>query len=213
MDGDFGDISGIIKLAKKYQALTFIDEVHGVGLYGKHGGGVAQKLGLADQIDIIQGTFAKAFGSIGGYIAGTKSIVDAVRSYAPGFIFTTSLPPMVTAAITSNIKHLKRSNIERNRHQKKVKNLKNLLEKNNIKIIPNQSHIISVIIGDAALSKEISKILLEEFNIYIQHINYPTVAVGTERLRIIPTPLHSDEMAEKLVLALKTIFTRLKIKQ
>lgn len=213
MDGDFSNIAEIIKLAKKYQALTFIDEVHGVGLYGKNGGGVAQKLGLENEIDIIQGTYAKAFGSVGGYIAATKNIVDAIRSYAAGLIFTTSLPPMVTAATISNIRYLKRSSVKRNLLQKKAKNLKALLEKNNIKVIPNQSHIVSIIIGDAALSKEVSQILLNEYDIYIQHINYPTVAVGTERLRIIPTPLHSDEMAEKLVSALKTIFTRLNIKQ
>ena len=205
MDGDFGEIAKIIDLAAKYQALTYIDEVHGVGLYGKNGGGLAQKFGLDHKIDIIQGTFGKAFGGVGGYIAANKIIIDALRCVASGFIFTTSMPPMLAAGIAANISHLRNSDSERQNHQKKVRQLKALLKDAGIKIIDNQSHIIAIIIGDAALCREVSKRLLSEYNIYIQHINYPTVARGQERLRIIPTPFHSDEMIMELVAALKEI--------
>ncbi|MBU6338424.1 MAG: 5-aminolevulinate synthase [Rickettsiales bacterium] len=205
MDGDFGKFREITDLAAKYNAMTYVDEVHGVGLYGKHGAGLAEELGLSDKIDIIQGTFAKAFGSIGGYIAGDAKLIDAIRSYASGFIFTTSLPPMVLAGILANVRHLKNSDSERRLHKKQVKKLKDALKNAEIKIVENQSHIVSVVIGDAKKSQEISKRLLQEFNIYVQHINYPTVAKGDERLRITVTPLHSDSMIEELVLALKVI--------
>ena len=205
MDGYFGKVLEIINLAKKYQALTYIDEVHGVGLYGKNGAGLCEELGVADQIDIIQGTFAKAFGGIGGYITACKTIIDAVRCVASGFIFTTSMPPAIAAAIKTNIIHIIKSPQLRELHRQKVLKLKQRLLENNIKIIPNQSHIISVIIGDAFKAKQISKSLLEDHNIYIQHINYPTVAVGEERLRIIITPLHSDEMIDDLISALKKV--------
>ncbi|MDA0902650.1 MAG: 5-aminolevulinate synthase, partial [Proteobacteria bacterium] len=205
MEGDCGDIAGIIALAKKYNALTYIDEVHGVGLYGENGAGIANKLGLSDEIDFIQGTFGKAFAGIGGYVAASKSTIDAIRSYAAGFIFTTAMSPMVAAAIVENVKHLKNSNQERELLQSKVKKLKDMIADQGIKIIDNQSHIISIIIGNAKLCKEASKMLLEEHNIYIQPINYPTVDKGEERLRIVPTPLHSDEMITKLVQALKEV--------
>ncbi len=202
MDGHIGKAVEICDLAKKYNALTFIDEVHAVGIYGKNGGGISQALNVSDKIDIIQGTFGKAFGGIGGYIAASKTIIDAIRSYGSGFIFTTSMPPMVAAAITYNIRYLKNSNTERKIHQEKVTKLKTKLAEQNIKIIDNNSHIISIIIGDAALSKKISQILLDEYKIYIQNINYPTVAKGEERLRIIITPLHTDQMIDDLVSAL-----------
>lgn len=205
MDGDFGKVAEIAALAKKYNALTFIDEVHGVGLYGNSGAGLCEKLGLQNEVDIIQGTFAKAYGCIGGYIAGKHEIIDAIRLHASGFIFTTSLPPAVCAAVIANIKHLKASSVERKKHQENVAKLKNSLIDAGIKIVENQSHIISVVIGDAKKSQEISRKLLEEFDIYVQHINYPTVAKGDERLRITVTPLHSDEMIEGLVTALKLI--------
>ncbi len=211
MDGDFGKMAEIINLAKKYNALTYVDEVHGVGLYGLDGSGISGKLDLGDKIDLIQGTFGKAYGGVGGYIAGSKLVVDAIRSYAPGFIFTTSMPPMTASAILSNVKYLTRDNSLRNQHQDRVKKLKLELEKAGIKIITNDSHIISVTIGNAALCKKVSKILLEEYNIYIQNINFPTVDIGSERLRIVPTPLHNDEMIKNLVLALKDIFKQLNI--
>lgn len=205
MDGDFGKVFEICELAKKYQALTFIDEVHGVGLYGETGAGLNEELGLADRIDIIQGTFAKAFGAIGGYIAAKSEIIDAIRGLASGFIFTTSLPPMIAAAVLANIEHLQKSSQERKKMQEKVKKLKAELQKIGVRIVENNSHIISVKIGDAARARAISKQLLDDFNIYIQHINYPTVAKGDERLRITVTPLHSDQMIEDLVFALAKI--------
>jgi 5-aminolevulinate synthase len=206
MDGDFGKISEIIDLAKKYSALTYVDEVHGVGLYGKTGAGLCEELGLANEVDIIQGTFAKSFGAIGGYIAAKHEIIDAIRSYAAGFIFTTALPPVIAAAIISNISHIRASDFERKKLHENVAKLKKALTEENIKIVENSSHIISVVIGDAAKAKEISKRLLEEFNIYVQHINYPTVAKGDERLRITVTPLHDDKMILELISALSISF-------
>jgi len=202
MDGDFGKIVEIVALAKKYSALTYVDEVHGVGLYGQTGAGLCEEIGIANEVDIIQGTFAKAFGTIGGYIAAKPEIIDAVRSLAAGFIFTTALPPVIAAATISNIKHLRISNIERKKMHQNVSHLKKALQEIKIKIVENRSHIISVVIGDAAKAREISRRLLEEFNIYVQHINYPTVAKGDERLRITITPMHSEEMIEELVSAL-----------
>jgi len=210
MHGDFSYMAEIIALAKKYNALTYIDEVHSVGLYGKNGAGLADEFGLADKIDIIQGTFGKAFGGIGGYITSTKLIIDSVRSYASGFIFTTAIPPMIAAGIVANIKYLKTSDRENREHKEKVAKLKSALEKNSIKIIPNNSHIIAVPIGDAIIVQKISKMLLDDYNIYIQHINFPTVPQGEEMLRIVPTPLHSDQMIDDLVAAIKTIFKKLK---
>ena len=211
MHGDFSHMAEIIALAKKYNALTYIDEVHSVGLYGKNGAGLADEFGLADKIDIIQGTFGKAFGGIGGYITSTKLIIDSVRSYAPGFIFTTAIPPMAAAGIIANIRHLKSSDKENKDHKEKVAKLKNALQKNSIKIIPNNSHIVAVPIGEALLVKKISKILLEDYNIYIQHINFPTVPKGDEMLRIIPTPLHTDQMINDLVEAMTAIFKKFNI--
>ncbi len=208
MDGNIGKVAEICGLAKKYNALTFIDEVHGVGIYGKNGGGISQELNLSDKIDIIQGTFGKAFGGIGGYIAASKTIIDTIRSYGSGFIFTTSMPPMVAAAIVNNVRHLKNSDIERKLHREKIFQLKTKLAEQNIKIIDNNSHIISIIIGDAILSKRISQALLDDHKIYIQNINYPTVAKGEERLRIIVTPLHTDQMINDLVAALKEVLIK-----
>lgn len=205
MDGDFGDVKGVTDLAQKYGALTYIDEVHGVGLYGDNGGGVCEKLGLSDKVDIIQGTFAKAYGCMGGYISASAHIIDAIRSSASGFIFTTSLSPVISAAILSNLNHLKNSSSERTLHQQQVKKLKAALKKAGIAIIENGSHIISVVIGDAKKSQAISRKLLREYDIYVQHINYPTVDKGDERLRITATPLHSDAMIETLVNALKEV--------
>ena len=207
MDGDFGKAQEIIDLAKKYNALTYIDEVHGVGLYGKSGAGLCEELGVSDDIDIIQGTFAKAYGCIGGYISASAKIIDAIRCNAAGFIFTTSLPPVISASILSNLRHLKESSVERKIHQEQVKKLKEALKAAGINIMENKSHIISVVIGNAMKAQKISKKLLQDFDIYVQHINYPTVAKGDERLRITATPLHNDEMIAKLVESLKKVLT------
>lgn len=206
MDGDFGKIKEITDLAKKYQALTYIDEVHAVGVYGNNGGGLSDQLNLASEIDIIQGTFAKGFGAIGGYITGNKIIIDAIRSYASGFIFTTSLPPSILTAIKTNVEYLQQNNYERQRLHQNVEKLKEQLKINGIKIVENQSHIISIKIGNAQKAKIISQKLLNDHNIYIQHINYPTVDIGDERLRITITSLHDNKMIEQLILALLTVF-------
>ncbi len=212
MDGDFAPIKEIVSLAKKYNALTYIDEVHAVGIYGKRGAGVSEKFGVMKEIDIVQGTLAKAFGVMGGYITGNKEIIDFIRSNASGFIFTTSLPPCIAAGAYTAMRHLKFSNFEREQQAKVVNNLKKALEKANIPFKNNESHIIPVIIGNAKLCKIASQKLLDEFDIYVQPINFPTVPVGTERLRISPTPLHNDIMIKKLVNALKIIFSELNIK-
>jgi len=211
MDGDFSPILEICELAKKYNALTFLDEVHAVGIYGQRGAGVAEKLGVMSQIDIIQGTLAKAFGVIGGYITGKKEIIDFIRSFASGFIFTTSLPPCIAAGAYASIRHLKFSSNERESLFKIVKNLKSLLKKYNIPFIDNESHIIPVIIGDPILCKKASQILLDDFKVYVQPINYPTVPKGKERLRITASPLHSPKMIKNLVTALSSVFKNLNI--
>ncbi|MFT6077182.1 MAG: 5-aminolevulinate synthase [Myxococcota bacterium] len=203
MDGHFGNVLEVTNLAQKYRAMTYIDEVHGVGIYGKNGAGLCEDLGLSSKIDIIQGTFAKAFGGVGGYITASRTIIQSIRSVASGFIFTTSMPPSIAAALNTNVAHIKNSPQLRAKHRLNVVKLKQKLLENDIEIISNQSHIISVIIGDALKAKEISERLLEEFDIYIQHINFPTVEVGSERLRIIITPLHNDQMIDDLILALK----------
>ena len=205
MDGDFGKIAEITSLAKKYQAYTYVDEVHAVGLYGATGAGLCQELGLANEVDIIQGTFAKAFGTIGGYIVAKSEIIDAIRSTASGFIFTTALPPAIAAATVCNIRYLQKSSKEREKMRENVAKLKSKLQEIEVEIVQNNSHIVSVKIGDAAKAKKISKLLLDEFNIYVQHINYPTVAKGDERLRITATPFHDDSMIDDLVLGLKKV--------
>ena len=205
MDGNFAKIAKILELAKKYYALTYIDEVHAVGLYGDNGAGLAREVGLDQKIDIIQGTLAKAYGSMGGYIAGSKEIIDAIRSYASGFIFTTAIPPMIASAARSNIKYLKENKDLQILHRQKVEKLKIALKRESIEILENDSHIILIIIGCPVKCKKISKILLEDYNIYITNINYPTVAKGEERLRITITPLHTDKMIENLVKSLKAI--------
>lgn len=202
MDGDFGKISEISNLAKKYNALTLIDEVHAVGLYGKNGAGLCEELKISHQIDIIQGTFAKAFGTIGGYIVAKSEIIDAIRSYASGFIFTTAIPPAIAAATLTNVKYLQENQQERQEMFKKVQQLKSILKKHKIAIYENNSHIIPVKIGDAKKAQEISYNLLNNHDIYVQHINYPTVAKGEERLRITVTPLHDQEMMDNLINAL-----------
>ena len=212
MDGDFSPIREICKLAKKYNALTFLDEVHAVGIYGNRGAGVAEKLGVMDQIDIIQGTLAKSFGVIGGYITGRKELVDFIRSFASGFIFTTSLPPCIAAGAYASIRHLKFSDEERKLMLDNVKKLKYQLKKNNIPFLDNNSHIIPVLIGDPKLCKKASQILLDDFRIYVQPINHPTVPRGTERLRLTCSPNHSQKMIKELVKAFRLVFENLSIK-
>jgi len=209
MDGDIAPIKEICDLADKYNAMTYLDEVHAVGLYGNKGGGISNREDLSNRVSIIQGTLAKGFGVIGGYIAASASLVDAIRSFAPGFIFSTALPPAIAAAALASVKHLKTSNVERQKHQENVAKLKKMLIAAAIPIIDTESHIIPVLIGDAALSREASLRLLEEYDIFVQHINYPTVPKGKERLRITPTPLHSEKMMLDLTEALGRILPQL----
>ncbi len=211
MDGLISPIKKIYELAKKYNAMTYIDEVHSVGLYGKKGAGIANMLSLEDKIDIIQGTLAKAYGVIGGYIAGDTALIDAIRLTASGFIFTTSLPPAITAAAQVSIRHLKESNAERQKHQEVVGTVKKSLTEAGINLLTNQSHIIPIIIGDPELTRKASQLLIKKHNIFVQHINFPTVPKGTERLRITPTPAHTEEMIAKLTEALIDVFAELGI--
>ena len=211
MDGNFSPIKEICDLAKKYNALTFLDEVHAVGIYGKRGAGVAEEKGVMDRIDIIQGTLAKAFGVIGGYITGNRDLIDFVRSFASGFIFTTSLPPCIAAGAYSSIRHLKFSDEERKKMFYIIEKLKSNLKKNEIPFLDNGSHIVPVIIGDPKLCKKASNIMLDEYKIYVQPINYPTVPRGTERLRITASPNHTDNMVRDLANALKNVFNELKL--
>ena len=209
MDGDVAPVARIADLAEQYGALTYLDEVHAVGLYGPRGGGIAERDGQMERIDIIEGTLAKGFGVMGGYIAANKSIVDAVRSYAPEFIFTTALPPALCAAARTSIEHLKSSSVERERHQAQVRRTKEVLAGAGLPALETQTHIVPLIVGDARLCKAASDMLLEKHNIYIQPINYPTVPKGTERLRITPTPLHDEKMIVELRDALMGVWASL----
>ncbi len=211
MDGDIAPVARIAELAKHYNAMTYIDEVHAVGMYGAHGGGICEREGVMDQIDVVEGTLAKGFGTLGGYIAAEANIIDAVRSYAPSFIFTTALPPAIAAAAQAAVKHLKTSRVEREGQKRQVELTKSALENAGIPVMPNPSHIVPVFVGDAELCKEASDLLLEDHGIYIQPINYPTVARGTERLRITPTPLHSEAHIEALVIAMTAVWQKLGI--
>jgi len=211
MDGDVAPIKAIIDLAEEFGALTYIDEVHAVGMYGPRGGGIAERDGLMDRIDIIEGTLAKGFGVMGGYIAANKAIVDAVRSYAPEFIFTTALPPALCAAARASIEHLKLSSAERIGQQRQAQMVKDMLVDAGLPVMPTSTHIVPLIVGDARHVKAASDALLERHNIYIQPINYPTVPKGTERLRITPTPLHTDEMIVTLRNALVSVWAELEL--
>ena len=198
MDGDIAPIKEIADLADKYNAMTYIDEVHAVGMYGSRGGGITEREGLADRIDVIEGTLAKAFGTLGGYITGSCAVIDAVRSFAPGFIFTTALPPAIAAASTVSIRHLKQSQDEREAQQRQVARTKQVLSAAGLPVMESATHIVPVAVGDPELCKMASDRLLGVHGIYIQPINYPTVPRGTERLRITPTPFHDDILIDKL---------------
>jgi 5-aminolevulinate synthase len=209
MDGDISPIAAIADLAEKYNAMTYIDEVHAVGMYGPRGGGVCEREGLMDRIDVIEGTLAKGFGALGGYISARAEIVDAVRSYAPQFIFTTTLPPMVTASARAAIRHLKTSTVERQRHQYMAQATKHALHAAGLPVLENPSHIVPLMVGDAERCKAASDLLMRRHSIYIQPINYPTVAIGTERLRITPTPRHTEAHLADLVESLVDVWRAL----
>ncbi|HXD45301.1 MAG TPA: 5-aminolevulinate synthase [Pseudolabrys sp.] len=211
MDGDVAPIHAICDLAEKYGAMTYCDEVHAVGMYGPRGGGVCEREGAMHRVDVVEGTLAKAFGCLGGYIAGTSEMVDAVRSYAPGFIFTTALPPAICAAATAAIRHLKTSTWERERHQDRAARVKAVLNAAGLPVMPSNTHIVPVLIGDAEKCKVASDLLLAEHGIYIQPINYPTVPRGMERLRITPSPYHDDGLVDRLAEALVDVWEKLQL--
>jgi 5-aminolevulinate synthase len=207
MDGDIGPIREIVEVAEKHGAMTYLDEVHGVGLYGPRGGGVAEREGLMDRITVIEGTLGKAFGVMGGYIAASAALCDYVRSFASGFIFTTALPPAVAAGAAASVRHLKASEMERARHQDRVARVRDRLTAAGIPHMPNDSHIIPVMVGDPHKCKMVSDWLMEHHGIYVQPINYPTVPLGTERLRITPSPVHDDGDIDRLIDALSEIWS------
>ena len=211
MDGDVSPINRICDLAERYGAMTYLDEVHAVGMYGPRGGGMAEQQGVMSRVDVIEGTLAKAFGCLGGYITARSVLIDAVRSYAPGFIFTTALPPAICAAATAAIRHLKASGFERARHQERAGRVKAVLAAAGLPVMANDTHIVPVLVGNAEKCKEATDLLLADHGIYIQPINYPTVPKGTERLRITPTPFHEDAAIDTLAEALVDVWERLRL--
>ncbi len=212
MDGDVAPIHAICDLADKYNALTYIDEVHAVGMYGERGGGISERDKAADRIDIIEGTLGKAFGVMGGYIAADQKIIDCVRSYAPGFIFTTSLSPVLVAGVLASVKHLKSSSVEREGQQASAAFLKQAMRDAGLPVMDSTTHIVPLMVGDPVRAKKISDILLAEYGVYVQPINFPTVPRGTERLRFTPGPAHTRDMMTELVAALLEIWERLEMK-
>jgi 5-aminolevulinate synthase len=213
MDGDVAPIAEICDLAEKYNALTYLDEVHAVGMYGAHGGGISERDGVADRLTIIEGTLGKAFGVMGGYIATDRNIIDVIRSYAPGFIFTTSLSPVLVAGVLASVRHLKESSAEREGQQASAAKLKQLFADAGLPVMPSTTHIVPLMVGDPVRAKKISDILLAEYGVYVQPINYPTVPRGTERLRFTPGPAHSEDMMRELTEALVEIWDRLELRK
>ncbi|MDB5667823.1 MAG: hemA [Alphaproteobacteria bacterium] len=213
MDGDVAPIAAICDLADKYGALTYLDEVHAVGMYGPRGGGISERDSVAHRIDIIEGTLGKAFGVMGGYISANRNIIDVIRSYAPGFIFTTSLSPVLVAGVLASVKHLKGSSVEREGQQASAALLKRLFVEAGLPVMASETHIVPLMVGDPVKAKRISDILLAEYGVYVQPINYPTVPRGTERLRFTPGPAHNEAMMRELTTALVEIWDRLEMRQ
>ncbi|HEX7875969.1 MAG TPA: 5-aminolevulinate synthase [Sphingobium sp.] len=211
MDGDIAPIAALCDLADEFNALTYLDEVHAVGMYGARGGGISERDDVAHRLTIIEGTLGKAFGVMGGYIAADQMIVDVIRSYAPGFIFTTSLSPVLVAGVLASVRHLKQSNEEREGQQASAATLKRLMADAGLPVMPSVTHIVPLMVGDPVKAKRISDILLAEYGAYVQPINYPTVPRGTERLRFTPGPAHTEEMMQDLVSALVEIWDRLEL--
>ncbi len=209
MDGDIAPIKEILDLAEEFKAMTYLDEVHAVGLYGDNGGGIAEREGLMDRIDIINGTLGKAFGVAGGYVVGAKAMIDSIRSFAPGFIFSTSLSPVVAAGALASVKYLRSHNELRIEHQNRTTQLKSTLQRLGLPVMPSVSHIVPVMVGNPKLAKTGSDILLEDHNIYVQPINFPTVPKGTERFRFTPSPLHTDDMIVSLAQSLDELWGKL----
>lgn len=213
MDGDIAPLDEILSVCEKHGAMSFLDEVHAVGMYGPTGAGVAERDGVADRVTVMQGTLAKGFGVVGGYISATTALVDFIRSYGNGFIFTTSMPPAVAAGALESVKYVRGAQHLRDRHQERAQTLMAKLRAANIPVMPSESHIVPVLVGDPVQCKQASDALMNRFNIYVQPINYPTVPRGTERLRITPTPLHTDDMMDGLVHALSEIWTALELRR
>ncbi|HVZ28136.1 MAG TPA: 5-aminolevulinate synthase [Rhizomicrobium sp.] len=213
MDGDIADLKGLVALAKTYNCMTYLDEVHAVGMYGKRGGGVAERDGVLGEIDIIEGTLGKAFGVMGGYIAADAVLIDAIRSYAHGFIFTTSLPPVLVAGALASVRYLKAHDEVRQKHQERAATLKRRFTEVGLPVMPSVSHIVPVLVGDPVHCKLISDMLLNDHGVYVQPINYPTVPRGTERLRFTPTPFHDDKMFDHLVRVMDKLWAHCNVKR
>jgi len=212
MDADIAPIAGLCDLADKYNALTYLDEVHAVGMYGARGGGVSERDGQAHRLTVIEGTLGKAFGVMGGYIAADRTVIDVIRSYAPGFIFTTSLSPVLVAGALASVRHLKQSSVEREAQQAAAGELKAMMREAGLPVMNSTTHIVPVMVGDPVKAKKISDILLAEYGVYVQPVNYPTVPRGTERLRFTPGPTHTPAMMRELVDALTEIWDRLELR-